>query len=71
MSKILCVVDIFDALTQMRHYKEAMSVERAFTVLRDEARRGRIDHRLVELFIEARQAAIARGATGDTDIQIA
>ncbi len=32
-ARIICVADIFDALTQPRHYRAGMSVEEAFTLL--------------------------------------
>ena len=33
LARILCVADIFDALTQKRHYRQAMSLEEAFAIL--------------------------------------
>ncbi|MFN3649079.1 MAG: HD domain-containing phosphohydrolase [Armatimonadota bacterium] len=53
-SRILAIADIYDALTAAdRPYKKAFPIERAHAILRDEAARGRLDGRLVELFIEA------------------
>jgi len=45
------VADIFDALTQKRHYKEPMNTERAFAILRDEVEHNHLDGRCVESFI--------------------
>ncbi len=53
-SRILAVADIFDALTASdRPYRKADPCERAYAILRDEVARGRLDGRLVELFISA------------------
>jgi len=53
-SRILAVADIFDALTASdRPYKKAFPLEVAYRILRDNAERGKLDGRLVELFIEA------------------
>jgi len=52
-SRILCIVDIFEALTAKdRPYKEAYTVEDALTILRQEARMGKIDGDLVDFFIK-------------------
>jgi hypothetical protein len=53
-SRILAIADIGDALTAAdRPYKKAYSLEVAHRILREEAQRGKLDARLVELFIEA------------------
>lgn len=53
-SRVMTVCDIYDALTAMdRPYKKAISPERAFDILADEARRGLLDADLVEVFIRA------------------
>ncbi len=49
-ARILAVTDIYDAITQERHYKPALPRDEALKVLRDEAAAGRIDPALVELF---------------------
>ncbi|MFW6220941.1 MAG: HD domain-containing phosphohydrolase [Fibrobacterota bacterium] len=50
-SRILAVVDIYEALVaQDRPYKPAMPPERALTVLRAEAEKGRLDSNVVEFF---------------------
>ncbi|WP_449241701.1 HD-GYP domain-containing protein, partial [Desulfovibrio sp.] len=51
-SRLLAIVDIYDAITQERHYKPASSSQAALGILRDEARGGRLDPDLVELFCE-------------------
>ncbi len=33
MSKIIAVADVFEALTAKRHYREALSTEKAFEIL--------------------------------------
>lgn len=54
-SRILAVADIFDALTASdRPYKKAFSRETAHRILREMAERGKLDPRLVELFVQAR-----------------
>jgi HD-GYP domain-containing protein (c-di-GMP phosphodiesterase class II) len=51
-SRILAVADIFDALTASdRPYKKAYPLDEAYRILRSEAAGGRLDERLVELFI--------------------
>jgi len=51
-SRLLAVVDVFDAVTQERHYKPAMTTEEAVRILRLEAESGKLDMRLVEFFVE-------------------
>jgi HD-GYP domain-containing protein (c-di-GMP phosphodiesterase class II) len=51
-SRILCVVDIFDALVAKdRPYKPAMPLETALNILKKDAQAGKLDKELVELFI--------------------
>lgn len=51
-SKILAVIDIFDALVaQDRPYKPAMPMKKALSILRAEADAGHIDPDIVEFFI--------------------
>ena len=47
-ARILQTVDIYDALTTDRPYRKALSVEEAFSVMREEVRRGWWDASLVE-----------------------
>jgi HD-GYP domain-containing protein (c-di-GMP phosphodiesterase class II) len=51
-SRILAIVDIFDAVTQERHYKPATPRDRALKILAEEAGCGKLDKNLVKLFIE-------------------
>jgi len=68
-SKIMCVADIYDALTcSDRPYKKAMPHERAMSILREEADRGALVPELVELFEKAECNNIT--GTGDTTISI-
>ena len=48
-SRIIAIVDIYDAITMARHYKPALPRQKALGVLWQEARAGRIDERLVRL----------------------
>jgi hypothetical protein len=63
-SRILAVADIYDALTaQDRPYKKAFTRETAYRILRENAECGKLDPRLVELFIEADCHERTRGGT--------
>jgi HD-GYP domain-containing protein (c-di-GMP phosphodiesterase class II) len=51
-SRILAVADVFDALTAPdRPYKDAIPLEKTFSILREEAQKGRLDGRIIELVI--------------------
>ena len=53
-SRVMAVCDIYDALTSLdRPYKPAMSNERAFDILREEAKGGLIDEDLVQVFVQS------------------
>ncbi len=56
-SRIIAIVDIYDAITMARHYKPALPREKALDILWQEARAGRIDTRVVAL-LDAHIAAI-------------
>jgi putative two-component system response regulator len=47
-ARILQVVDVYDALTTDRPYREALSIERALEIMREETRQGWLDSRLVD-----------------------
>ena len=51
-SRILAIVDIYDAITQERHYKPATPQSRALKILAAEAEEGKLDRDLVYLFID-------------------
>ncbi len=53
-TRMMTISDIYDALTASdRPYKRAMPKEKAFDILRDEAKRGEVDGDLLAVFIEA------------------
>jgi putative two-component system response regulator len=49
-ARILQVTDVYDALTTDRPYRKALSQERAFEIIREEARRGWWDVAVVDAF---------------------
>lgn len=54
-SKIMAIVDIFDALTAAdRWYKDAVPMEKAIEILSSEVSQGKLDPVLFELFVEKR-----------------
>jgi HD-GYP domain-containing protein (c-di-GMP phosphodiesterase class II) len=53
-SRMMTVSDIYDALTAMdRPYKKALSPEKAIDILNLEAGQGKLDKRLLKIFVEA------------------
>jgi len=53
-TRMMTICDIFDALTAVdRPYKKAVSSESALDILSDEARRGKIDQKVLDIFIAA------------------
>ncbi|NIR53021.1 GAF domain-containing protein [candidate division KSB1 bacterium] len=51
-SRVMCIADIYDALSSPdRPYKKAIPLERTLEILRGEAKAGKLDSDLVELFI--------------------
>ena len=54
-SRMMTISDIFDALVAWdRPYKKSVAVERALDILRDEARTGKLDIQLLDIFVEAK-----------------
>jgi putative two-component system response regulator len=51
VSRIMCAVDIYDALITDRPYRPAMSQEQAFEILRKEASEGKLDPKVVEILV--------------------
>jgi putative two-component system response regulator len=51
LAQIVGIVDVFDALTMVRPYRNAVSREDAFEVLADETKKGWRDRALVQAFI--------------------
>jgi len=65
-SRIMAIVDVYDALRQDRHYKKALPMDQAMGILHKEAELGKLDDRLVHLFdreIEHIEASLAAGDT--------
>lgn len=53
--RLLAIIDIYDALTaDDRPYKPPMSAEKAFAILEDMARAGKLDPEILELFITSK-----------------
>ena len=53
-ARIMAISDIYDALTAMdRPYKRSVTPERAIDILSTEAKQGKIDSELLQIFIEA------------------
>jgi len=59
-SRLLAIVDIYDAITQERHYKPAAPHPEALAILRQEAEAGRLDRDLVGLFCECIEDVLAQ-----------
>jgi HD-GYP domain-containing protein (c-di-GMP phosphodiesterase class II) len=54
-SRMMAISDIFDALVAWdRPYKKAVPVERALSILRDEAGIGKLDRQILDVFIDAK-----------------
>ena len=51
-SRMMSIVDIYDAVTQKRHYKPARTRREAIEILSTEANLGKLDPQLVEIFTE-------------------
>lgn len=52
MVRISSVADIFDALTSTRAYRQGMTIDRALGILKEEADKGALDRRLVEILAD-------------------
>jgi len=48
MGKIIAVADVYEALTANRHYRNAMSPEKAFEILKEEVSKGKLDETIVK-----------------------
>ena len=64
-ARVMTIVDVFDALTTDRAYRASLSFDEAFAIMREEARRGWWDVRLLDEF-----AAIVNHARGAADLQL-
>lgn len=61
-SKMMAIADIYDALTSMdRPYKPATTPERAIEILHMEAKSGKLDLDLLQIFVEAGVFRMAQG----------
>jgi putative two-component system response regulator len=65
LAQIIGVVDVFDALTNVRPYKAAFPPDRAYEELEREARAGWRDRNLLEMFIGLGPVAEAPRGRGD------
>lgn len=70
-SRMMTISDIFDALVAWdRPYKKAVPVEKALAILSDEAKQGKLDTDLLQVFIEAKVFELtARRAAGNSGPQ--
>ncbi len=62
LARVFQIVDVYDALTNDRCYRKALTTEEALEVLREETAAGYWDERIVAAFV----AMIADGVTGET-----
>jgi putative two-component system response regulator len=62
LAQIVSVVDVFDALTTNRPYRQALTPSTAYRMMRDEARGGWCREELVETFIDLHRASETDGA---------
>ncbi len=61
-SRMMTIADIFDALVAWdRPYKKAVPVAMALTILDEEAKQGKLDAPLLQVFIEARVFELTAG----------
>ena len=51
-ARIMCVVDIYDALVTERPYRKAMSKEKAIGILQEEVGQYKLDNRVVNELID-------------------
>ncbi|MFQ5937722.1 MAG: HD-GYP domain-containing protein [Acidiferrobacterales bacterium] len=59
-SKIMTIADIYDALTARdRPYKASLPAEKALDILHSEAKSGRVDSNLLQVFVESRSYVLA------------
>lgn len=63
-SRILGVVDIFDALTAKdRPYKPALSLERTIEILGFEAKANHLDKDLIQIFLDSKSYRVHMGGS--------
>ena len=66
LARVLQVVDIYDALTNPRPYKQAYASVRALEVLQEETDRGWRDKEITTLFIQTHKLLGGPGGLGDS-----
>lgn len=52
LTRIVAIVDIYDALISDRPYRKAMSQEQAFLILEEDAKKGLLDFKIIEILKE-------------------
>jgi HD-GYP domain-containing protein (c-di-GMP phosphodiesterase class II) len=52
LAQIMAVVDVYDALTSRRSYRDEMNQQKAFAIMREEANTGKLNKEFVEAFID-------------------
>jgi putative two-component system response regulator len=62
LAHIVSVVDVFDALTSDRPYRDALTVDAACKIMRDDAEDGWCERALVETFLDLHRAGLAAPA---------
>ena len=69
LAQITAIADVYDALTTKRPYRDAMSMEAAFEVLRREAEQGKRDAALVQEFVSmCEQSSVPSPALRPMDV---
>ena len=56
-ARIMAIADVFDALVSKRCYKEPISYEQAFDIIRDESGR-HFDPKIVEVFMKLKDEVV-------------
>jgi GGDEF domain-containing protein len=51
MARIISIVDVFDALTTRRIYRDSMSIDKALTIMHDEQKKGKFDPDIFDVFL--------------------
>lgn len=50
MSRIICIADVFDALTTRRIYRDLMSMDKAMKIMKEEFEKGKFDPKIYKIF---------------------
>src|SRR5947199_6843932 len=62
LARVIQTVDIYDALTNPRPYKQAYSRTRALEIMEEETARGWRDREITSLFVKLNQRVLAKAA---------